>query len=245
MKFRTFFGGSLLMVALMLPSGAFAQDPPAGSIFDLTTAHPGVLSSYQQFSTSFVADNAAEYVSFAFRETPAYFAFDDATVMVQGGLTNLLADPGFESASYGQNCNHNNSLGCPSGWSAWIQPVDTSAIGQVATASSPYGCPPNGPHSGTNFWCDGSVQGYDAVYQQLTSLTVGDTYNINFWLGDNSGSAPTRSSPSDQIDMLVYAGDNLPIGTISLASPEPASLALTGAGLFAVAAALARRRRKA
>lgn len=235
---------AILAAGLMFPTKAGAQNPPAGAIWDLMTVHPTVLSSYVQFNTSFVADNASEYVSFAFRETPAYFAFDDASVTQMGSSTNLLADPGFESASSGQNCNHNNALGCPSGWLAWIQPVDLSAIGQVATNTSPYGCPPNAAHAGTNFWCDGSVEGYDAVYQQLTGLSVGATYNVSFWLGDNSGSPPNQSSVGSQIDMLVYAGDQLPTGTIPIGTPEPASFALLGIGI-GLAGLVMRRKRQA
>lgn len=242
MKLNIAIGGALLVAATMLPTPALAQLPPAGAIFDLLPVHPGVLSTYTLFSTSFVADNTSEFVSFAFRETPAFFAFDDASVVVMGGSTNLLADPGFESASFGQNCNHNNNLGCPAGWGAWIQPVDVSAIGQVATNANVYGCSPNSAHSGTNFWCDGSVEGYDAVYQQLTTLTPGLTYNISWWLGDNSGSPPINTV-GNGIDMLVYAGDQLPVGTVPLNGPEPASLGLVGLGLAAAAIRLVKSRR--
>ena len=119
MKFElqnTVMGALLVAGAMMVPNQAFATSPgapPPGYIRDVATVHPGVLSSYTQFSTSFVADATSEYVSFAFRETPAYFAFDDAVVNLVGGSTNLLSDPGFESASDGQNCNHTTSLGCP------------------------------------------------------------------------------------------------------------------------------------
>lgn len=239
MKVRPFFGVSLFAAALLLPSGAFAQNPPPGAIFDLSTVHPGAFTNdtvYTNFSTSFVADNTSEYVSFSFREVPAFFSFDDASVTMMGSTTNLLQDPGFEldtPANVGTNI--------PVDWSRWIQPVDVSFIGVVSSASNPEDCGNSGPHSGSYFWCDGSVEGYDGLYQQLTGLTVGATYNISWWLTDNSGEAITNPT----IDMLVYAGDTLPVGSIPIGTvPEPASLVLTGAGLI-FAAALVRRRRKA
>ena len=224
------------------PSIASAQNPPAGAIWDLSTTNSNyyqthLLSTYTQFNTSFVADlTGTEYVSFAFREVPAFFAFDDALVYLSTDAlhTQMLLDPGFESASDGQNCNHNNSLGCPPGWSVWIQPVDVSAIGQVATNSDPYGCDVNA-NSGTNFWCDPSLQGYDAVFQPIPT-TLGSTYDISFWLEDDSGFAITNP----MIDMLVYAGDSIPIGTVDI-TPEPFTFALTGLGL----AVLGFRRRRA
>ena len=239
MKCGKFAALLLCIAALIIPSTLFAQDAPPGAIFNLDTVQTTPLTSYQHFTTSFVADNSSEFVSFAFREAPDWFAFDDASVIVQGGSTNLLSDPGFESASQGQNCNHENSLGCPAGWGAWIQAVDTSAIGQVNTSAG--SCSPNGAHSGTNFWCDGSVQGYDAVYQQLMGLTPGSTYNVSFWLGDNSGVTPNQASEGSQIDMLVYAGDALPIGSIPLGTPEPATFVLVGLGMLGVGFLRARK----
>jgi len=235
----------LVAVALLLAPAALAQTPPPGAIFDLsaTPQFPagGVLSGYQLFSASFVADNPTEFVSFAFREVPAFFAFDNASVIQSGSSTNLLSDPGFETATDGQNCNHNNSLGCPPGWNAWIQPVDVSAIGQVASNTNPYGCPPNGAFAGNEFWCDGSVQGYDAVYQQLSGLSVGSTYNIGWELGDNSGSPINNPN----IDMLVYAGDNIPVGTVPIGpTPEPSSILLLASVLPGLAGFGALRRRR-
>jgi hypothetical protein len=222
---------------LFLPLAAFAELPPPGAIFDLVTAHPSVLSSYEPFSTSFVADNPTEFVSFAFRETPAFFAFDDASVSLHTGGPNLLANPSFDAPGtlVGQNCNHNNSLGCPPGWGAWIQPVDVSAIGQVVAGANT-SCSPNGPHSGTMFWCDGSVEGFDAVDQQLTGLTPGQRYDVTWFLGDNSGAAP-HVTVDDTVDMLVYAGDQLPVGTVNIGPPpigsvpEPSTLVLLGSAL--------------
>src|SRR5580700_8309992 len=92
--------------------------PPAGYIFDLATVITGAMSpTVQSVSTSFVADNTSEFVSFAFREVPNYFAFDDACVALST-LTclsgNLIADSDFSSATVGQNCGDGgNILGCP------------------------------------------------------------------------------------------------------------------------------------
>ncbi|MGA2274638.1 MAG: PEP-CTERM sorting domain-containing protein [Bryobacteraceae bacterium] len=219
MRFQAVITTALVVVvAVAIPGQANAQNPPAGAIFDLATAHPAAFSAsaYTQFTTSFVASATSEYVSFAFREVPAYFSFDDASVTQQGSSTNLLQDPGFESdtaANVGTNF--------PVGWGRWIQPVDTTAIGVVASGNTG-DCASSGPHTGSYFWCDGSVQGYDGLYQQFNGLTVGATYTITFWLTDNSGDP--MSNP--QIDMLVYAGPALPTGTQTIGTP-PAPILVT------------------
>jgi hypothetical protein len=224
------FAGLLLFAAaVMVPAEARAAaigDPPPGAIFDLV-AHTTTLTSYTLFTTSFVATVPNTTVSFAFREAPAYFAFDSASITGTGLTGPGFVDPGFESALIGQNI--------PSGWNRWITPEDVSAIG-VIVGSSGGNCSPNTPHASTQQWCDGSVEGYDAIYQTIAT-TVGGTYTITFWLGDNSGrqTAPT-------IDMLVYATDGLPTGSIPFGTPEPASFVLIGVGLAGIA--FARRRRR-
>jgi hypothetical protein len=231
MKLTTLGAATLaVMAALFVPSKANAQTPPPGAIFDLAVTHPTPLSStvYQQFSTTFVATATSEYVSFAFREVPAYFGFDDVSVVLQGGTTNLLADPGFES-----DTSANVGTNFPVGWSRWIQAVDTSAIGVVAGAGNNTSC--SGPHTGSFFWCDGSVEGYDALYQLVTGLTPGSTYVVTFWLTDNSDEAITNPT----IDLLVYAGPTLPTGAVTIGTtptaPAPKGLYLVLLGLMALA----------
>ena len=236
--FRAVDFGTALACSLLLASvwvaPLQAQIPPPGAIFDLATTsqHTGVLTSYQQFSTSFVAapNTTSTTVSFAFREIPAYFAIDDtwvSNVTTSGG--NLLLDPGFETAVVDQNV--------PFQWHRWIQPIDVTAIGVVASLYSNNGCPPNASHGGQNFWCDGSVQGYDAIYQTIAT-TPGDTYKVTFWLGDNSNKVPKNPG----IDMLVYATQGLPEGTQSI-TPEPGTLALFGSGVLGLCGVLRRRLR--
>jgi hypothetical protein len=234
--------GLMIFFVALIPR-ANAQNPPAGAIFDLATAHPAAFngSVYTQFTTSFVATGTSEYVSFAFREVPSFFSLDDVSVTQQGSPTNLLADPGFESdtpANLGTNF--------PVGWGRWIQPIDTSAIGVVAGNGSNGGC--NGPHTGTYFWCDGSVEGYDALYQQLNGLTPGATYNITFWLTDNSEDSMTNPS----IDLLVYAGTSLPTGSQTIGAPPPATpipssvwLALPSVAALGIYQLFASRKRRA
>src|SRR5205823_13232888 len=135
--------------------------------------------------------------------------------------------PGLETATIGQNI--------PTGWNRWITPEDVSFIGLVVGANGG-NCAPNTPHGGTQQWCDGSVEGYDALYQALPT-TVGSTYNISWWLGDNSG-GQTRPT----INMLVYATNGLPTGTQPVGVPEPATFLLMGFGMIGVA--LVRRRRR-
>jgi len=239
-----FRGILLLLMVLALATKAAATpigDPPPGWIFELATVHPSALPTYTQFSTSFVGTGNTEFVSFAFREVPAFFAFSDPFVSVSTApLVNLLSNPNFAGAVYGQNCDHNNSLGCPPGWGAWITPEDLSAIGQIATNSQTYGCNV-GSHNGPNFWCDGSVQGYDAIYASIGTTTLGATYNMTFWLQDDSGTVMNHP----QIDMFAYAGDVLPVGTIDIGTPaqapEPGSLLLMSTGVFGLLAKVRRR----
>ena len=216
-------------VALVGSAHAAIGDPPPGAIFDLATTneHTGVLTTYQKFTTSFTATSNATYVSFAFRERPDFFAFDDVTVTEHGSNTNLIQAGDFEGLPA-------NQPGIPAPWRGWDQ-GGISFAGYVANgANTP--CSPNagGPVSGGNFWCDGSVEQYDALFQLLSTQT-GHHYDITFYLGDNSNQVPTDPT----IDMLVYAGDRLPDGSQQV--PEPGTLSLLGTAAASLGGVLRRR----
>jgi hypothetical protein len=59
-------------------------------------------------------------------------------------------------------------------------------------------------------------------------------------LTDNSGQAITNPT----IDMLVYAGDQIPVGTQQIGTPEPATFGLMGFALVGVGIMRTRRNRK-
>src|SRR5207302_5557915 len=111
---------ALLLTAVMVPSQARAAigDPPPGAIFDLVGSGTTNLTAYRMFTTSFVAAVPITTISFAFRERPAFFAFDDASITGPGLVGSGFADPGFETATIGQNI--------PTGWNRWITPEDVS-----------------------------------------------------------------------------------------------------------------------
>ena len=244
--FKLVLASSILAVSV----NAQAQTPPPGALADLGanagfgTPTPSTTTPY---SFNFVATQSTTTVSFAFREVPAYFALSSPSVTPQGSSSNLLVDPLFTGSTAGQYV--------PTNWGRWIQPIDTSAIGRVATPTNPYACGGIAPGGNINFWCDGSVEGFDAIYQNLAT-TAGNTYTISFNLADNSGAYWQQATTSTYqgIDMLVYASNGIPAGTTSECPtcapappppsvPEPSTWSLLGLGLAGIGLGLQRRRR--
>jgi hypothetical protein len=188
------------------------EPPPAGPVVLDLNGTP-VPHTYQQYTTSFVATSTQSFISFAFREDPAFLGLDDVSVTAPNGI-ELIVNGGFESGPIGQNA--------PTGWT-YLNEFGAFAAGVVSNDPSP------GPHSGTNYYRDGAVQAYDAITQQISTV-VGDTYNIGFWLSDNSSlttfsSVSTNGLPGTSgngINVVVYAGDSVP-------SPVPGPI--VGAGL--------------
>ena len=228
-----------LLAGLGLTGTASADlAPPTGYILDVAAITPLTSREFVFYTTTFTADSNATFVSFLFRRDPSYFSFDDASVTLGASGPNLLANPGFELGPVdSQN---------PVGWGNFQQTSGIPATGIVNTGAGRGG---EGPNSGLYFWDDGSVGAYDGIYQKLATV-AGSTYTLYFYLA-NPDNGAVYSQTGNGIDVLAYAGDALPDGTVVTAPaptppttgvPEPESIALLGLGSLAMLGARRKRR---
>ena len=143
---------------------AINEPPPAGAILDLNGGViPQATRSLHIEFTAAIADTA---ITFAFREDPAFIYFSNVSVTdVTTPSGNLLTDGDFSGGTYTDNGNS----ATPVGW----------------TYANVYGATYGGVIEGTT-WVDGAVQAYDAISQTI-STTVGNVYEISFYVTDNSG----------------------------------------------------------
>jgi hypothetical protein len=237
-------------ISLIGATQARAQNlaPPPSGLLILDLAGTPIISAYTQYSASFVATTADSTVTFVFRHDPGYFGFDTTAVVDTDAPTiNLLQNPGFEIG--GPTIS---GAGVP-GWTYFEQAglVDVGVPVLGFEAASP--TDDLTAQSGSYFWLDGATGGYDGI-DQTVPTTVGDTYDVSFWLAENNSNnvatpdneyqqTCTNGNPSgtecNGIDVVVYAGNGLPPTGAIVA--EPASLILLGGGL--VGLGLVRRQR--
>ncbi|WP_372782829.1 hypothetical protein [Phenylobacterium sp.] len=235
MRTRILLGGSALALALVLSGQAFASgnnnSAPDGPVILDLVGQP-VPHTYTQYTASFIAGTTSTDLSFAFREDPAFISLDDI-VLTTGGGANLVVNGGFEAGLVNDNA--------PVGWT-YLNVFGASAAGTVQA---------NNPHSGLNNYYDGAVQAYDAITQNITTV-VGQTYNLSFWLDDNSQlttfqhlstNGNITGSGGNGIDLIVYAGDGVPVPAGTGGIPEPATWAIMLVGFFGAGAAIRGRRK--
>jgi len=205
--------------------------PPTGAILDLNgTAIPGHGNgtTFQQYSTTFVANITSTAITFAFREDPAFISLEQVSVVDQtASSANLLVNGDFSGATYTSSGNSS----APVGWT--YANIYGASAGGVVHSSSCGGVT-------ASCWYDGAVQAYDAISQTITTV-VGHTYKISFYLADNGGGATfsalstngnVTGTGGNGIDVLVYAQSGLPAASGTTATPVPT---LSEAGLILMA----------
>ena len=222
---------AIIFVTVFVAQTARAQDnlpPPPGYFYDLNnTQIPGGGSGvvYQQYTVNFTASLTSTDITFAFREDPAFISFTDVSLVdLTHNIGNQLLNGDFTGGVY---CDNGN-CSTPVHWS--YANIFGASFGGIVTSCSP------APSGNTSCWLDGAVQAYDAI-DQVVSTNIGDTYQISFYVADDSdcstdGGPPCnfmRTSNNGQpgtggngINVAVYALAGLPfIPSITSVTSSP------------------------
>jgi len=202
--------------------------PPAGAILDLNgmpIPGGGNGSTFQQYTVNFTATITNTAITFAFRDDPAFISFASASVTdLTSESGNLLLNGDFSGGTYTNNGNPS----APNNWT-YADQYGVLDGGYVKTSCYAY----------SYCWYDGAVQAYDAISQTIPT-TVGHTYQISFYVAENSGQASfsdlsTNGDITDTggngIDVTVYAQAGLPIAA-QVAPPQPTSPGTTNTIIF-------------
>ena len=207
--------------------------PPVGAILDLsgTPIPGGGNNTYQQYTVNFQATVTNTAITFAFREDPAFISFSNVSVV---DLTtpgpNLITNGDFSGGTYTSSGNSLTPIG-------WIYAnIFGAAAGGFVSSNCGVGPSPGFQYGVGNCIFDGAIQAYDAFSQTITTV-IGHTYQISFWVADNSGCSTdiafelpcnfsdistngnTTGTGGNGINVAVYAQEGLP--ATQTAPPQP------------------------
>jgi len=216
---------------LKLASGLalFGAVVSASAQSDVLSLQNSPQQDYTFYSYDVTATNATTWLTVFFRQDPAYWGFDDVSLMDTNG-NNLIVNGGFETGDL-------------TGWES-VGQQGLPAAGRV-TAGTP-GTTTRNSHSGNYYWYDGAVGGVDGIAQGISTV-VGQDYTLSFWLSGDGGSIASfdafigaQVSTFNGIPIL-YNGEQ-PTDGGGVTTPEPSTLALSAVGGLAMLLKFRRRK---
>jgi hypothetical protein len=138
------------------------------SLYSFCTNCPDI-DPYQQYAYTYVAIANQTRITFAIREDAGYFALDDVSITsISAPTVELLTNGGFETGTF----------------SPWIycNPAGATYAGTLEQTSGNFFYQNTyAAHGGNYYYLDGAVGQADYLSQMITT-TIGQTYNISFWL---------------------------------------------------------------
>lgn len=179
---------TFVLFSLTLISGyTQALDLPAGYVGRVLN---NAANQWQHFSFTYTPSvSGSQYVMFAFRQDPAYWYFDNASVKAAGSNTNLITNGNMTTGGslQVQTSNYGTMyINAPTAWGVSYQSgVYPSAAGTWYNGQ----------------WVDGAVGSYDGIYQGITMI-AGTTYVIEFDVMGNH----TATTTTTGWQLAVYAG---------------------------------------
>ena len=176
---------------------------------------------YTQFTYNVTATESTSSLTFLFRQDPDYWYLDSVSVTKGGGF-NLLTNGDFSSDPF--------STSRTSGPWKFVGQPGLNAAGMWYGGA--------GQDGQIGKWGDGAVGGVDGITQTINT-TIGDTYNVSFYLKGSSGTPSVFAAYFGAIP-TSYGGINL-VDANGAAVPEPSALSLLVVGLGGLA--MMRRRK--